>query len=192
MKGEAKTKRQRDDGPVQRVLKAEPVEKTSSKQMEKQMSEKRRLKLKARKIQRRNQQMSNKIKAEMNWFIDCISAKIAESGIKPARSRARAPALARSAPVPALSLALAATAASAASAALAEAKEKSTLQPQAPPPTIDILQDEDVVSSSTTTSFEQTEDEFNTGNQTHDPKSANVSITISQQRDYGTTNANQV
>ena len=88
MKGEANVNTTRNDVPVQRVLKAEPVEKISSEQMEKRISDKRPMKLEVKRIERRNQPVSDKIKTEMNWVLERRFGIISEAGIKPARARA--------------------------------------------------------------------------------------------------------
>ena len=124
--GVANTTLKRDGAPVKRVREAETVAKTSSEQMEENKSEKRRLKLKADRIKRRNEPMSENIKAEMNWVLNLFSAKIAEKRNESATATAKAMAAATAAPAAAATAAPAATAtartlASAAAAAAATA-----------------------------------------------------------------------
>ena len=132
MKGEVDTKTQRDDVPVQRVIETEKVAHKLSEKMEKEMPEKRRLKLKAKRIERRNQPMLNKIKSEMNWVLERMSAKIAESGIESARARAAAETAAAAAEIALAETALA-------EAALSEAAATATLPPRTSPPAIKII-----------------------------------------------------
>ena len=123
-KGEANSNMSRNDASVQRVCVAEPVEKTSSEKMEMTKTEKRQLKLKADRIKRRNEPMSENIKAEMNWVLNLFSAKIAEKRNESATATAKAMAAATAAPAAtatARTLASAAAAAAATAAAAAEA-----------------------------------------------------------------------
>ena len=48
------------------------------------------MKLKTKRIEKRSQPMLNKIESEMNWFLERMAAKTAESGIKSAKVRSAA------------------------------------------------------------------------------------------------------
>ena len=151
--------KKRDNSPEQRVIEVEPVASTSIEEMVKQTSETIRLNFMAQRSLRKSKPMPNKIKAEMNWVLNLMSAKIAESGTKPARAIATAATV-----TAAKSLVSAATEATATTAADAEAEVEATSPPQAPPPAIKIIAEDATTSPSTKASFESIEDEPSTGN----------------------------